>query len=323
MNARRSFVLFIVAVAIILISNSVMAQEWSGSGRVKGTVTDLDGNPIKGAQVSYRMLIDPEAGPPPFVTDKKGRFSFLGLKGGKWWVRVEAEGYQIWKSPVPVEVFSTGVSDPVEPQLEKIPKEELVARSRYEAGTFLEDGDAKAEEGDFAGARADYEKALTQLDESDYPVVLSSIAVTYLNEGNTDQAKATLDRALAIDDSHVPSLKIKCAIIAAEGNLVEAEALLAKIPEDEVMHPTTLMNLGLANFNNGDMEQAKSYMDRTLRDYPEVGTPYYYRGLIDLNLGDTDAAKSDFEKFLELEPDSPQAAEAKEYLGYLAGGDGS
>ena len=177
-----------------------------------------------------------------------------------------------------MDVYSSGVSEPVEVEMERIPQEELVARSRYEANTFLQDGDAKADEGDFAGARAEYEKALGQLEESDFPVVLSSIAATYMNEGNIDQAKATLERSLALDPAHVPSLKTMCAIAAAEGNLAYAEELLAKIPEDEVMHPTTLMNMGLANFNEGNMEQAKVYMDRTVRDHPEVGTTYYYRG---------------------------------------------
>jgi len=320
MYLRRSVVLLVLA-ALTAVPGA--AQDWSGSGRVKGTVTDLDGQPIEGAQVFYRMVIDTETGPPAFITDKKGRFSKLGIKGGPWWVRVEAEGYYIWKSPQPVDVYTSGVSEPVEVEMEKIPQEELVARSRYEANTFLENGDAKADEGDFAGARAEYEKALGQLEESDHPVVLSSIAVTYLNEGNIDQAKATLERSLALDPSYVPSLKSMCAIVAAEGNLEQAEELLAQIPDDEVMHPTTLMNMGLANFNLGNMEEAKVYMDRAIRDYPDVGTAYYYRGLIDLNLGDTAAAKSDFEKYLELEPDSPQAAEAKEYLSYLTGGDGS
>ncbi len=320
MNLRRSVVLLVLA-ALIAVPGA--AQDWTGSGRVKGTVTDLDGQPIAGAQVFYLMVSDPDTGPPPFITNKKGRFSYLGIKGGPWWVRVDAEGYYTWKSPQPVDVYSTGVSDPVEVELEKIPQEELVARSRYEASTFLEDGDAKADEGDFAGARADYEKALKQLNETDYPVVLSSIAATYMNENNIDQAKATLERALAVDPTHVQSLKMMCAIEAAEGNLEGAEALLSKIPEDEVLHPTTLMNMGLANFNAGNMEEAKAYMDRTIRDYPNTGTPYYYRGLIELNLGDSAAAKSDFETFLELEPESPQAADATEYLSYLTGGDGS
>jgi len=323
MRARRSVLCVVFTVVVGFVSVPAMAQDWSGSGRVKGVVTDIDGSPIQGAQVFFLMVVNPDTGPPPFITNKKGKFSFLGIKGGPWWVRVEAEGYYVWKSPQPVDVYSTGVSDPVDAKLEPVPQEELVARARYEANTFLEAGDAKAAEGDFAGARADYETALEELEESDYPVVLSSIAATYMNEGDVDQARATLERSLAVDDSHVPSLKVMCAILAAEGNMEEAEALLAKIPEDEVMHPATLTNLGLAHFNKGEMEQAKSYLDRTLRDHPDVGPAYYYRGLANLNLGDTSAAKSDFETFLELEPESPQAAEAKEYLSYLTEDSGS
>jgi hypothetical protein len=42
---------------------------------------------------------------------------------------------------------------------------------------------------------------------------------------------------------------------------------------------------------------------------------------VNLSLGDGPAAKGDFERFVELEPESPQAAEAKEYLSYLSAED--
>lgn len=314
MALRR--MLFVV-VALVLAGGQALAQDWSGSGRVRGTVMDQDGNPIVGAQVHYRMVADRESGPPPMVTDKKGRFSMLGVKGGMWLVGVEADGYQTWMSPAPVEVFSTGVSPPVEVVLEALPMEELVARSRAEANAFLEAGDDLLTNGDAAGARAQYDKALELLEEVDFPVVYTAIANTYLSEGDMKAAEAQADLALAIDDNWVDALKVKCAIAAAEGRLEEAETLLARIPEDEVVHQNTLVNIGLAHFNNGEMEEALVFLDRTIRDHPDFGQVYYFRGLVNLNLNDAAAAKADFERFLELEPDSAQAVEAKEYLGYL------
>ena len=47
-----------------------------------GVVLDHEGNPVQGAEVFYEMLQDRQSGPSPFVTNKKGQFSFLGLKGG-------------------------------------------------------------------------------------------------------------------------------------------------------------------------------------------------------------------------------------------------
>lgn len=317
MVLRRTLLVF-AAVAMVLAGTPALAQDWAGSGRVKGTVVDTDGNPVADAQVIYRLLADPESGPPPMTTNKKGKFSMLGLKGGTWVVRVEADGYIPWSSPEPVEVFSTGVSPIVEAVLEALPKEVLVARGRAEANAFLKAGDELLKGGDAPGAREQYSLSLELLDEVDFPVVYTAIANTYLEEGDLRAAEAEADRALAIDEGWVEAIKVKCAIAAAEGRLAEAETLLATIPEDEVVHQNTLVNIGLGHFNNGEMEQAVVFLDRTVRDYPEFGQVYYFRGLVNLNLNNTAAARTDFERFLEMEPDNPQAEAAREYLGYLS-----
>jgi Flp pilus assembly protein TadD len=323
MFLRRYLVLLFVVTICAAVSVPATAQEWSGTGRVAGEVRDGDGQPVAGAKVYYEMPQDRSVGPPPFVTNKKGRYGFLGLRGGRWIVRVEADGFYGWTSPAPVDVYSRGKTDDAEIVLERIPEEELIARARYEANEDLREGDKLAKEGDYDGARKEYEKVMAELDESDHPVVLSLIATTYMNEGNYPQAKATLERSLAIDPDHLASLKNMCAIVSSEGKLEEAEALLAKIPADEQVHPSTLMNIGLAHFNRGEMEQAKVYLDRVIRDNPEVADAYHFRGLTNLNLGNIEGARADFEHVLEVAPDSPRVPEVKEYLSYLTAEGGS
>ena len=318
MMALRNVLLMSVVLAVLLASGPAMAQDWAGSGRVRGTVSDEDGQPIKDAQVIYRLLNDRESGPPNMVTNKKGKFSMLGLKGGMWVVRVEAEGYWPWTSEVPIEVFSSGVSDPVDAVLEALPKEELVSRGRAKANTYLKAGDEALNNGDSAGARVQYEMALDLLDESDFPVIYTAMANSYLSDGDLNAAEEKADQALAIDENWVEALEIKCGIAAAEGRVEEAETILAKVPEDAVVHQNTLINIGLAHFNNGEMDQALVFLNRTIRDYPEIGQVYYFRGLAYLNLNDGPAAKADFEQFIELEPESAEVAAAKEYLGYLS-----
>jgi regulator of sirC expression with transglutaminase-like and TPR domain len=50
---------------------------------------------------------------------------------------------------------------------------------------------------------------------------------------------------------------------------------------------------------------------------PEYPDGYYYRGLVRLNNQDNAAAVADFKRFLELAPEHPKAAEAREFLSYL------
>ncbi len=315
MNTKTLILVIVVAALVVTMgAQDVFAQAWSGAGRAAGVVTDHEGNPVKGAKVELVMIQDRDTGPPALITDKKGKFSKLGMKGGTWWVRVTADGFKLWSGPY--EIFSHSAPDNLEVELQPLAEEVLRAQRQFKAQDRLDAAKELAATGDIEGARAQYYAAIDELDEQDHPVVLAVLASTYMGEGDFAKAKEILDQSLAINPEHVPSLKTSVAIFAAEGDMEGAEALLAKIPADEVIHPNTTINLGMAHYNKGEMELAKTFLDRTIRDHPDVALAYYFRGLINLSLEPV-AAKADFKKFIELAPDLPQAAEAKEYLTYL------
>ena len=313
---QRTLVLVVVVAALVVTvgAQNVFAQAWSGAGRAAGVVTDHEGNPVKGAKVELVMIQDRDTGPPALTTNKKGKFSKLGLKGGMWWVRVNADGFKLWSGPY--EIFSHSAPENLEVELEPLAEEVLRAQKQFKAQDRLDAAKELAAKGDLEGARAQYYAAIDELDQQDHPVVLAVLASTYMGEGDMAKAKEILEQSLAINPEHVASLKTSAAIFAAEGNMEEAEAVLAKIPDDEAIHANTTINLGMAHYNKGEMEQAKNFLDRTIRDHPEVPLAYYFRGLINLSL-DPDTAAVDFKRFIELAPDLPQAAEAKEYLTYL------
>ena len=313
---RRTLILVVVAAALILSAGAqdVFAQAWSGAGRAKGVVKDSDGNPVKGAKVELVMINDRDTGPPALTTDKKGRFAMLGLKGGTWWVRVRADGFELWTGPY--EIFSHSAPETLTVKLIPLAEDVLRAQKQFKAQDRLDAAKELAAKGDLEGARAEYRAAIAELDEQDHPIVLAVLASTYMGEGDMAKAREILEQSLTIDPEHINSLKTMAAIAAAEGDAEQAEVLLAKIPADEAVHPNTTMNLGMAHYNKGEMEQAKTYLDRTIRDHPDVSQAYYFRGLINLSL-EPEAAKADFKKFIEMVPDSPQAAEAQEYLTYL------
>jgi len=322
MTARRAFCLLIAGLLVAGLAGEAAAQDWSRSGRVRRKVTGPDAKPIAGAKVYYRMLENPEAGPPPFTTNKSGSYSFLGLKGGAWIVGVEADGFKPWTSPDPVEVFSTGVSDPVDAQLEPLPAEVLAAIARDEASVNLKTGDALLAKGDFAGARVEYEKALAAVADADKPIIFAAIGATYVNEAKVDEAKRAYEQALAIDPDHVESLKGMCNIVAYQGNMELADQLYAHIPAAEPIHPNILITMAMGHFNQGDIETAKALLDRAIRDAPQDALAHYYRGLTELSLGDNDAARADLERSLELDPNHREAANARDFVSQLGGKSG-
>jgi tetratricopeptide (TPR) repeat protein len=64
----------------------------SAQGRVAGVVRDAEGKPIKGATIAARNP-NFSASTLTATTDAKGRYGFLGLRGGTWTFIVQAPGF--------------------------------------------------------------------------------------------------------------------------------------------------------------------------------------------------------------------------------------
>lgn len=305
----------LLALVAACCAQPVLAQQWSGTGRVSGMITGPGGTPVVGAKVTYRVADDPDAGPAPFLTDDKGEYRFAGLKSGTWAIAVEAEGYL----PLPPQttfVYAT-MNDAIRIQLEPIPEEVLRAQKRAETNKVLLKGDQLRAEGKHEEARKAYVKALPELEEPEQPIVLAALADTLLHEGQVDAAREHLARALEIDPGHAPSLIGMMAILTDEGKEAEAEALLERLPADQEVPSVIMMRLAQHHYNGDDMEGAKAILDRTVCDHPETAIAYYFRGLTELNLNQVENARADITRFLELAPDHAEAAAARDLLGYL------
>lgn len=63
----------------------------SAQGRVTGVVKDTDGHPIKAATI---VAESPNFSATTVTSDAKGRYAFLGLRGGAWTFTANAPGFQ-------------------------------------------------------------------------------------------------------------------------------------------------------------------------------------------------------------------------------------
>ncbi len=318
--ARRSQKVTIIVLSLGLLLASSAHAQWTGTGRVSGTVTGPDGEPIAGARVTYRLVSDPDDGPDPFTTNAEGVFRFAGLKSANWSIAVEAEGFL----PIPPQgtfVFADR-NDPIRIQMERVPEEVIAARKRAEMNKRLQKADEFRSEGKIEAARKAYMEALEELDVEDRPIVFAALADTYLQEERTEEAREQLTRALEIDPDHVPSLLGMMTILVDEGNFQEANDVLTRLPTDQEIHPTLMMKLAQGYYNSDQMEETKMILDRTIRDHPDEAIAYYFRGLTELNLNEVEGARDDMLKFLELAPDHAEAESAREIIGYLPTQDG-
>ncbi len=172
-----------IALAATLLAIPLVAQDWAGKGRAQGLIKDEAGNPLAGATVT--LLFPPDApigGPQPITTNKKGRWSYLGLRGGNWKVLIELEGY----------VVSEGLLYVNEFQPAKAVETIMIA----DPGASINKGEQLLEAGNYAEARLEYEKALKEMDDLGQARLRSRIGDTYLAEGNFAAARAEYEKAL-------------------------------------------------------------------------------------------------------------------------------
>ena len=368
----------VIAVALLttLVAMPLAAQDWAGKGRVQGLIKDEAGNPLEGAQVTLLFPPDsPIGGPEPFLTNKKGRWSYLGLRGGTWKVLIDIEGFMPSEGLLYVNEYQ--------------PNKAVETIMKTDSGSFITKGESLLEAGNYAQARAEYEKAIPDLDPVAQARLRSRIGDSYLAEGSFSSARAEYEKALphiapeeqthirlqmansfqqegkysdartqyeallpgltpegqaqvlrttaqgwgmegnnakaieALERSNelAPGnpdvLQLLADLLMREGRGEEAEAYLARLPEDVELPTDMVLNMGIRLYNEGDMAKALEFFDRSVEEHPEEPSAYYYRGLTYLSQGNKDGAKTDFNKLLEIAPDSPHRAEVEEFLKFL------
>jgi tetratricopeptide (TPR) repeat protein len=187
-----------------------------------------------------------------------------------------------------------------------------------QAHVRLQVANSWAAEGNNDQARAEWEALVPLLEPPGQAEVLISIARTYDLQDRRDDAIVTLERALELAPGNVPVLQTLADLLGRAGRDAEAQAYLDQLPDDVALPADMLLNMGIQKYNDGDLAGAMELFDRAVHDNASIADTYYYRGLVHLANGANAAAAADFQKLLELEPDSPHAAEAQDFLGYLA-----
>lgn len=307
-----------IALALVAaLATPVAAQEWSGRGRIHGTVKGENDKPLAGAKVQL-LYGQSETGPEAITTNAKGRWSMLGLASGQWNILVDAEGYK--GAQASIRVYESGPGQSLDIELRKPNREELAQAAAAQRGSAVErlkHGNTLIESKQYAAARAEYEAALADLPPENHAPVLRAIANSWYAEGNVDQAITVFDRALALVPDDPELLQAVVNVLAAAGREAEAQTYMARLPADAELNPATLLNFGIEAYNAGEMDEAFEHFDRLVTQKPDYPDGYYFRGLVHLNNQDNPAAAADFRRFLELAPDHAKAAEAKDFLSYL------
>ena len=295
------------------------AQDWRGRGRLDGWVKNEKGEPIADAVV--QMMREKDAAGPKSKTNKAGYWAVMGIAGGAWNMDISAPGYQTRKMSMSISEASR--TPPLEIQLQAAAPAapgsgvapgggEAAKNAGEELRKAIEKGNELLGQKQFAAARAEYEKALAGV--PDNTAILKGIAQTYHGEANNPKTIETLRRVVEVDPADTEARVLLASLLLEGGQLDEGQKLLDQLPPGAVKDPAVYLNLGILLMNKNNPAKAQTFFTRAIEIDPAQADAYYYRGLSYMNAKKNAEAKADFKKYLELNPQGPEAKEVREIL---------
>lgn len=296
------------ALVVLLVAAGASAQ----TGRVGGQVKDEAGQPIKGATVTAE---NPNASPSSFTatTDDKGRFSIIGLRSGQWTFTAQAPGFAPEAGKLGVQTIGTP-NPPLTFTLKKGSGSAggagaLGGMAAKDLQAELGAADALFNAQKWDEAVAAYRAIMTKAPS--LSVINLQVAAAYRNKKDYDAALAAYNELLKADPNN-DKAKIGIGMTNLEkGDMEAAEKTLQTAAESLNATREVFYNLGEVLFAKGKIDEAVAAYTRASQMDARWGKPLFALGKVALNKGDTAGAITAFEKVVEVDPTSPEAAQAK------------
>ena len=186
-----------LAVSLAPMLFSSFSQDWTGQGRQIGFVYDEEGNPLEGVKVKL-FFVKTQSGFET-TTDKKGKWSAMGVKNGMWYIDFELTGYEPKKISTNILGYKKQ-NKPIEMRLKKVEglyvTEEM--KEEYKKGVDL------FNEGKYEESIAAYNVILEKF--PDAYIVHMNIGHSYFQLENYEEAEKSYLKVLENDPEHVDSL---------------------------------------------------------------------------------------------------------------------
>ena len=145
-----------------------------------------------------------------------------------------------------------------------------------------------------------------------------AVATLELANGNHEASAAAAEKALAMGSEDVRTLRVLYDAYDALGKtdeLTEIAPRLAAVDPD--FGGPKLLEQAAALWNGGEAEKAVALSRLALSMDPSLAKAYYFIGLQHLSSGENAEAKAALGKFVEMAPEDPDAASAKEMMAYI------
>jgi tetratricopeptide (TPR) repeat protein len=296
----------------------------AGEGRIIATVTDEAGMPIEGATVTltragagYKL---------EKVSDKKGQVMLLVLDATQeYQLAIAKAGYGPYQGPVKPKLQDTIRLTFALPKIAgakpagDAPKD---LSGADQAVLSYNEGVTALRAGDLAGAVPKLEKA-AELNPK-LPEVQAALAEVYLEQKRYGDALAASDRFLALKPGDPEGLRARYDALKQAGDNDKAREALDALAAADPKNPETAVryfNEGAELARLAKLDEAAVFFERVLAIAPadpKFAKAHYVLGLTYAKDDTKKAqAKEQLQTFLQMAPNDPDAATAKEMLAYL------
>ena len=174
-----------------------------------------------------------------------------------------------------------------------------------EAAAYVRSGTDKAEQGDYDGAIADYDRAIAIAPDAVGPYV--NRAISRDNVGDYEGAIADWTRALELNPGDAGWYVNRGMVRETIGDYDGALADYSRSTELEPNYEVAYIARAHIKGKQGDYEGAIIDYDRVVELWPDSAPGYSDRGFAKLQIGDYQGAIADFDRAIELEPNNASA----------------
>lgn len=300
MNWNRWTVVLTIVLALMA------ADAFAQRGAVRGKIVDEQGNPVEDVEIIIQ-LSGGGGRKSTTETNEKGEFVKAGIKPGTYEIRYEKEGYRPLALGTQVGGFDQ--SDMGERVLYKLAPGELSESQHARATELLESVNSAAASGDDAAILQGLLEFIEMVPDS--AEAHFNVGGAYEKQGDDDEAIEYYKKATELQSDFYDAWVALGDLYGERKDWAEGQAALGKALEIKSDNVIVVFNHAVHAQNAGDAEAARAGYEKVIQMDPARAAPYYQLGLMSVADTDNDKALMYFEKYLEVEPNGPQAAQAQ------------
>jgi Tfp pilus assembly protein PilF len=303
---KKIAILFLL-LCVLFTQSYVYSQGYKGKGKVKGIVSDQEGNPIEG--VTVKLYCERGASGFEVTTDDEGEWKAFYIRGGPYDIDFEMPGYMPKK--INVNISEVGKNPDIEVQLQKI--EGLVVTDDLKEE--LQKGNNLFDQEKYEEAIQSYQ-IITEKTPETY-ILYRNIGNCYFQMENYDKAEESYLKVLEKEPDDTESILGVGNTYANRGQNEKALEWYNKIAFEKISDPLVLYNIGSNFYTQGQHQDALKYYRKAVELKGDFQDALYQLGLINLTLGNNPEAIDVFQEYLKYDSESARADQVRSFIEFL------